>query len=166
MKKLLLILLVAVLSLPIMANKEKKDHDFRGAIISHVDENTNFNEMSEKELMHFMFRNSFVIAPVSVTPQDTIRIQDPKLLKEKLSEGLYDKEGNLIQFESRRMKNRAVSQRLRELQRTERILPPDEYRTLRREIRLERRRTRIQDPNCPYYQMRMERRYPMRRYKK
>ena len=71
MKKLAIILLTMVLCIP-LTGKPKRPIYVGDAIVSNV-ENVNFDDMSERELFHFMFENTQMIRPINVSIQDTLR---------------------------------------------------------------------------------------------
>jgi len=148
MRKLLLILLVAVFTLPIMAEIKEHKRSFNEAIISNVDETINLDEMSERELIHYMFKTSYVIRPISVTPQDTIRTRtriqdpenstDPEMIRERIRQRIYEGQGEMTRAEQRKLDrqiNRAINKRLREM-RIERM-QSEEYKAIRENAKRE-----------------------------
>jgi len=73
MKKLLLLTLTLLLSFSVFAKERPTKLVYEGeAIVSNFDD-VNFEEMSERELMRYLYENANLLPQVFVYPQDTIR---------------------------------------------------------------------------------------------
>ena len=73
MKKLILLLAFIFLSIYSFSKERPQRLEYDGeAIVSNI-ENVNFNDMSERELIHFMFDNTTPIRSINISPQDTTR---------------------------------------------------------------------------------------------